>query len=59
MNVLTHTDFVIFNKLNKRPVLVVKVQNKSLQIKGKLTFLSNYIRKNQIEKIQLLRQDNL
>lgn len=25
MNVLTHTDFVIFNKLDKRPVLVVEV----------------------------------
>jgi very-short-patch-repair endonuclease len=25
MNVLTHTDFVIFNKLNKMPVLVVEV----------------------------------
>lgn len=25
MNVLTHTDFVIFNKMNKMPVLVVEV----------------------------------
>lgn len=25
MNVLTHTDFVIYNKLNKMPVLVVEV----------------------------------
>lgn len=25
MNVLTHTDFVIFNKLDKMPVLVVEV----------------------------------
>ena len=25
MNVLTHTDFVIFNKLNKMPILVVEV----------------------------------
>lgn len=25
MNILTHTDFVIFNKLDKMPVLVVEV----------------------------------
>ncbi len=25
MNILTHTDFLIFNKLNKMPVLVVEV----------------------------------
>ena len=39
MNILTHTDFVIFNKLDKMPVLVVEVDgyayhaNNSIQLK--------------------------
>ncbi|WP_312561456.1 AAA domain-containing protein [Anaerospora sp.] len=32
MNVLTHTDFVIFNKLDKRPVLVVEVDGYAFHV---------------------------
>jgi very-short-patch-repair endonuclease len=32
MNILTHTDFVIFNKLNKMPVLVVEVDGYSFHV---------------------------
>ncbi|HVJ47663.1 DUF2726 domain-containing protein [Desulfitobacterium sp.] len=51
MNVLTHTDFVIFNKLDKMPVLVVEVDgyafhaNNSKQLerdKMKDTILEKY-----------------
>lgn len=30
MNILTHTDFVIFNKLDKMPVLVVEVDGHAI-----------------------------
>jgi very-short-patch-repair endonuclease len=32
MNVLTHTDFVIFNKLDKMPVLVVEVDGYAFHV---------------------------
>jgi very-short-patch-repair endonuclease len=34
MNILTHTDFVIFNKMDKMPVLVVEVDGHAFHAKN-------------------------